>query len=191
MGEVKGKRVLGIVGSPRRSGNTEILVDEILRGAKEAGAKVEKVMLSDLEIGPCKACYACRTDGECIQVDDMQELLEKMKASQVWVLGTPVYWWGPTAQLKAFVDRWFAKAAGGEQKEFFEGRRVILAVPMGDANPKTGRHVVGMFTDALDYAGANLFRSILAPGVYNAGDVRKKPDILEEARQAGKDVTLS
>jgi len=180
-------RVLGIVGSPRQGGNTDILVDEILSGAREAGAEVEKIMLGDLAIAPCQACYACRKSGKCIQTDDMEDLLGKMKSSSVWVLGTPVYWWGPTAQLKAFVDRWFSKAFDPARKETFEDRRVILAVPMGDSDPATGRHVVGMFTDALGFVKAKLFASILAPGVYEAGDVSKNREILEQARRAGYD----
>jgi multimeric flavodoxin WrbA len=182
-----GKRVLAIVGSPRKGGNTDILVDEILAGAREAGAEVEKIMLADLNIGSCRACYACRPGGECALKDDMAGLFEKMKASQVWVLGTPVYWWGPSAQLKAFVDRWFAKASEPHEASLFEGRRVVLAVPLGDTDPATGRHVVGMFTDALDYVKAELFASLLAPGAYDSGDVRKYPDLLKQARKTGRD----
>jgi multimeric flavodoxin WrbA len=112
------KRMLGIVGSPRRGGNTEILVDEVLCGAEEAGALVEKVILSKLNIAPCRACDACRKTGQCAQRDDMPALLKKMERSQVWVLGTPVYWWGPTAQFKAFLDRWY----GTEYVMFTQGR---------------------------------------------------------------------
>ena len=100
------KRALGIVGSPRRGGNTETLVDAVLAGAAEAGAQVEKVILDELDVRPCRACNACRKTGACVQQDDMAGLLEQMQRSDVWVLGTPVYWWGPTAQFKAFLDRW-------------------------------------------------------------------------------------
>jgi multimeric flavodoxin WrbA len=179
------KRVLAIMGSPRRSGNTDILVDEILKGAEEAGAQTEKVVLGDLDVGPCRACYACRPGGVCVLSDDMQGLLEKMKASDVWVFGTPVYWWGPSAQLKAFVDRWFSQAGDEEHMQLFRNRRVILAVPMGDADPKTGRHVIGMFKDSLDYVGAELFASVLAPGAYDKGDVRSNGDAMKQAREAG------
>ena len=184
-------QVLGIVGSPRQGGNTDILVDEILKGAEQAGARTEKVMLAELAVAPCQACYACRSTGECVIRDDMADLIEKMKASQVWVIGTPVYWWGPTAQLKAFVDRWFALAGGGESSEVFKGRRVILAVPMGDTNAATGRHVVGMFTDALEYVKARLFASVLAPGAYEPGDVNKNQEVLKRARQAGHDAVAT
>jgi multimeric flavodoxin WrbA len=65
------KQVLGVVGSPRRGGNTEILVDEALAGAEEAGALVEKVLLGELDIAPCRACNACQKTGQCVQRDDV------------------------------------------------------------------------------------------------------------------------
>lgn len=178
-------RVFAVVGSPRRGGNTDILVDEILRGAKDAGAQVEKIMISDLDVAPCQACNACADTGECVQTDDMGSLFDKMKASQVWVLGTPVYWWGPSAQLKAFVDRWFSRGSEAHRKAVFEGKRVILAAPMGDTDRAVGRHLVGMFTDALAYVKAELFASILATGAYDAGDVRKNAAVLQEAYRTG------
>ena len=189
MHERRAGSVIGFVGSPRSGGNTDILVDEILSGAREAGATTTKVMLDDLTINPCKACYGCRPGGVCVQDDDMTGLFEKMQQAEVWVIGTPIYWWGPSAQLKAFVDRWFAKAGDKEEQErTFRGRRIVLALPMGDTNPKTGRHVVGMFTDALKYVGADLFDTVVAPGAYDAGDVRALTDIMEKARAAGKAV---
>ena len=85
------KHVLGIVGSPRRQGNTEILVDEVLAGAAENAALTHKVILSELDIAPCKACEVCTRTGKCVHQDDMSDLLTQMFESDVWVLGTPVY----------------------------------------------------------------------------------------------------
>ena len=133
-------RVLAIVGSPRRQGNTETLVDAVLAGAQEAGASVEKVLLRDLDIRPCLACDACQRTGACVQEDDMAALLAKMQTSKVWVLGTPVYWWGPTAQFKAFLDRWY----GSERKAIFPGKRVILTIPFQDTTAAAPRHTVGI-----------------------------------------------
>jgi NAD(P)H-dependent FMN reductase len=174
-------QVLGIVGSPRRGGNTEILVDEVLAGAKEAGALTEKVILNELDIAPCQACDACREAGQCAQQDDLAKLLEQMQRSQVWVLGTPVYWWGPTAQFKAFFDRWYG---AGQVK--FEGQRVILAIPLG-GGASLARHTVGMLTDALNYLRAEIAATVLAPGAYDLGAVRSHAAVLAAARRAGRE----
>jgi len=179
-------RVLGVVGSPRRGGNTDVLVDNVLKGARDAGATVEKVMLSDLQIAPCQACYSCETMGQCIHADDMEGLFEKLHASGVWVLGTPVYWWGPSAQMKAFMDRWFAKVRGRDKRDILSGHSVVLAVPMGDTDPGTARHVVGMFEDSLRFVKSEVVDSVLAPGAYDSGDVKKMPEVLEKARLAGE-----
>jgi multimeric flavodoxin WrbA len=179
--------VLGVVGSPRRQGNTELLVDEVLQGAAEAGAEVEKVLLTKLKITPCTACGACQETGECTFHDDMAALLDKMRQARVWVLGTPVYWWGPSAQFKTFLDRWYSKIFLPADREVFIGKRVILAIPLGDADAGVARHTVGMLTDALTYSRAELFATVVAPGVNDRGDVRKHPDVLAAARQAGRD----
>jgi multimeric flavodoxin WrbA len=175
------KRVIGIIGSPRRGGNTEILVDEVLAGAEEAGALIEKVILNELDIRPCQACDACQKTGKCAQQDDMSKLLEQMQRSQVWVLGTPVYWWGPTAQFKAFLDRWY-----GAKQVTFEGRRVILIIPLGGGTVSFARHTVGMLTDALNYLRSDLVATVLAPGVFGLGAVRRQADVLAMARRTGR-----
>ena len=176
--------VLGIVGSPRRGGNTETLVDEVLRGAEEAGAPVDKVILSQLDIAPCRACDACRRTGRCVQQDDMPTVMEQMMRSGVWVLGTPVYWWGPTAQFKAFLDRWYERAPVISQRE---GQRAILVIPFEDKDQGTARHVVGMLEDALAYLKLELFATVLAPGVLHRGDVREHSSVLALAYRAGQE----
>ncbi len=177
--------VLGIVGSPRVGGNTDILVEHILSGASEAGAHTEKIVLSKLTILPCESCEICRKTGKCKHNDDMSGLLEKMEQSSVWVLGTPVYWWGPTAQMKSFVDRWY-----GAKYQEFKGKDIILAIPSGGANESYSRHIVGMFSDIIDYIGLNLADIVLAPGVGSRGSIRQKQELLEEAHRIGHRVTL-
>lgn len=173
-------KILGIVGSPRRGGNTEILIDEVLRGAEEAGAVTEKVILNELDISPCQACNTCQKTNKCAQEDDMLILLDKMEHSHVWVLGTPVYWWGPTAQFKTFLDRWY-----GARNVTFEGRQVILVIPLG-GGASFARHTVGILTDVLHYLKIELLATVLAPGAGSLGAVRSRPDVLAEARRAGQ-----
>ncbi|MFX1571808.1 MAG: flavodoxin family protein [Promethearchaeota archaeon] len=174
-------RVLGIVGSPRIGGNTDILVDQVLAGAEEAGVSVEKVILNKLDINPCQACNSCYKTGQCVQKDDMIPLLDKMELSQLWVLGTPIYWWGPTAQFKAFLDRWYCP-----KHQEFKGKGVILVIPLGGGHERYARHTVGLLTDVLNYLNMELVDTVLAPGFNRRGEVKNNSNLLKKAYNAGK-----
>lgn len=113
----------------------------------------------------------------------MEALLERMEGSDVWVLGTPVYWWGPTAQFKAFLDRWY----GAGKVVRFRDRGVILVVTLGDGNVRTARHTVGMLEDALAYVRARVLARVIAPGVMDPGDVLRRPEVLAVALRAGRE----
>lgn len=98
-------KVLGIVCSPRRGGNTEILVDEVLASAKELGAEVELMTIADKNITPCDGCASCVKTGKCRIEDDMQEVYTKLLEADGIIFGTPVYFWSVTAQAKTLIDR--------------------------------------------------------------------------------------
>ncbi|MFX1566832.1 MAG: flavodoxin family protein [Promethearchaeota archaeon] len=183
MVELTKSQVLGIVGSPRKGGNTEILVDEVLSGAEKAGALIKKVILNKLNINPCQACNSCYKTGNCIHNDDMLELLEKMMLSDIWVLGTPIYWWGPTAQFKLFLDRWYCP-----KHQEFKGKQIILVIPFEGGHPKYARHTIGILTDVLNYLDMQLVDTILAPGVGKRGAVREKSNIMKKAYEVGQKV---
>ena len=177
-----GAKVLAVMGSPRKGGNTDALIDAVLEGAAAAGAATEKVILSDLRIGPCRGCNACAEKGRCVQEDDMHALAAKMKEASVWIFGTPVYWWGPTAWFKAFMDRWY----GVIRSVPFKGKKVVLAIPLGDSDEATAEHTRGMLETALRYTGAEIVATVLAPGVGDRGDVARKPGLLDKARETGR-----
>jgi hypothetical protein len=118
-----------------------------------------------------------------VQQDDMHALLEQMEQSQLWVLGTPVYYSGPTAQFKAFVDRWY----GAGKAVAFETKRVILTIPLGSGSAYDARHTVGMLEDALAWQRSELFATILASGVLERGAVRERFDTLAEAHRVGRE----
>jgi len=176
-------KILVINGSPRKGGNTETLLNAMTTGAQEAGATISNVELRSLDVSPCRACDACKKTGKCIQKDDMHDLISKMEECDVWILGTPVYWWSVTAQLKAFIDRWY-----GINREVFKNRRAVLVIPLESSNPKTAQHVLGMFDDIFDYLGMNQIGTILAPGVHERGEVKKRSDIVKEAIELGKSI---
>jgi len=185
--------ILGIVGSPREGGNTDTLVTEVLRGAEEAGARSHKLFVGRYKIAPCTACGGCVKTGRCVSRDGMDDLLPLMGRHQVWVLGTPVYWWGATAQMKLFIDRWFAPWANPKTREVFSHRVAVVVTPLGDADAAVARHTTGMFGDIFAFLGVPIAATVVAPEVGGSGieagaDVLKRPEIMKAAHDAGRTV---
>lgn len=178
------KSILVISSSPRKGGNSDILCDEFIRGAVEAGNKAEKIFLREKKIGYCIACDYCKeNDGECSQNDDMAEILEKMIAADVIVLATPVYFYTMDAQLKTLIDRCVARYTEITDKEFYF---IITAADTVKANMQKTIDGLRGFTDmCLD--GAVEKGIILGTGAWQAGDIRSTPAV-SKAYALGKAV---
>lgn len=114
------KKVLILSGSPRKGGNSDLLCDEFMRGAKESGNQVMKINVAEKNVDYCKACYYCKkSGGECIIKDDMAEILDAIIKADVIVLSSPVYFYSIAAQLKAVIDRTVARWLEVKNKEFY------------------------------------------------------------------------
>ena len=110
------KKVLILLGSPRKKGNSAILAQEIAKGAEAAGAEVESLYIHGMDIKPCQACWVCQNpDSEgCAIKDDMQTVFPKLIEADSWVIATPVHWFNMSTQTKLWMDRCFALAKYGE-----------------------------------------------------------------------------
>ena len=98
-------KIIGIVGSPRKDGNTAYLVKTALKSAEDAGADTELINITSMDIEPCIACDICKTMGECGIYDDMRTIMEKLMDADGIILGSPVYFGGVTSQMKMLMDR--------------------------------------------------------------------------------------
>ena len=112
-------KVLAISSSPRKGGNSDLLVDQFLKGAEEAGHTTEKVRFDNLTIWPCKACDYCKTNVRCSHIDDMMKIQYQMLQADVIVLATPVYFFSMSGQLKVMIDRCRPKYAEMKDKQFY------------------------------------------------------------------------
>jgi len=186
-------KVLGLFGSPRQGGNTDLLLEEMLKGAQSQGAKIEKIFLSEYDISGCRECRSCEATGNCVIQDQMQEIYPRLMAADYIILASPIFFYGVTAQAKRMIDRcqalwaqkyvlkktsmaekekvkrkgWFLSVGGSRGARVFEG--AIL----------TARY----FFDALNvqYAGELTFRKVDAKGF-----IKKHPTALKEAFEAGR-----
>jgi multimeric flavodoxin WrbA len=177
--------ILAVVGSPRQGGNTEILVSKIAEGATAGGAQVEVVRLSSLHIQDCDGCHACWRGRLCSKNDDMRPMYPKIAAAETIVFGTPVYWYGPTALMKAFVDRFVYFNCEGN-RPMVRGKRAAVAVVLEETREDTWRPVVEFFQRSLTYLEMELAETIVVGGVGAKGAIRGQPDRLEEAYQLGR-----
>ena len=98
-------KVLAISGSPRKNGNTALLLSKALEGAQEAGAETELFSVAGKDLRGCDGCWACVKTGKCHLKDDLEPLYGLMQEADGIIFGTPIYFWGMTAQMKAIIDR--------------------------------------------------------------------------------------
>jgi multimeric flavodoxin WrbA len=178
-------RILGVVGSPRKKGNTHLLVSRILEGAREKGALTEILFLSDLHIRECDGCHVCWKGKKCTKKDDMNKVYPKIIQGDVIVFGTPVYWYGPTALMKCFIDR-FVFFNCPENRAKIKGKSAVVAVPFEEENPKTAGLLVKFFKKSIQYLEMKLIGVILVPGVSKRGDILAKKDLLDRGYRLGK-----
>lgn len=174
------KRILVLL-SGRNDGSTNALCDEFINGANEVGSHVEKILVNDKNINYCLGCRACKlNEGICIHKDDMIEILEKIISSDIIVFASPVYFYSFNAQMKAIMDRTYAKLESIKDKEAY-------LIVTGAAPTKNYMNtIVESFRKYID-----CFENIEVKGIiYGCGaiekDFLKGKDVIKEAYDMGK-----
>jgi multimeric flavodoxin WrbA len=185
-------KVLGIMGSPRRQGNTEILLDKALEGAKEAGAEVEKVLASKLKISPCLEIYACFKDGNCAIKDDMQSLYKKLLEADHIIFASPIFFYGITSQAKAVIDRcqalWARRHVLGMGKEDKRKRKGVFISVGATRGAKLFDGAVLTVKYFFDAIGVKYSGDLLVRGVDNKGQIKEHSEALEGAFRLGQEL---
>lgn len=185
-------KVLGINGSPRIGGNTDMLLDRIMEGARQKGAETEKILLNELKFSPCLECENMPDDKACIVQDDMQQVYKKIKDADSLVLASPIFFGSLSAQTKMMVDRFqclwrekyilkkdigfkkikgaFVSVEGSDRKDFFENAKAIVKNLFAAIN--------------VDYKD-----ELFCPGVDERASILKHPDCLKKAFELGARLT--
>ena len=185
------RKILILKGSPREKGNSAFLADQIAAGAENAGAAVESIYLHSMDIRPCDACDICQETGEgCIIQDDMTTLYPKLRAADVIVIASPVYWFTLSAQTKLCIDRWYALES--PQGNALTGKEFALVLSYGDTDPYTsgGINAIRTFQDMCRYLRASI-AGILYGTASKAGEIQSQSDLMERAFQMGQKIGRS
>jgi len=172
--------ILALIGSPRKGSNTDILVDEILKGSKKAGHTSKKIYLYDFRISPCIDCRVCKKGKFiCPIKDGMKQIYPKMEESDLIIFGTPNYWYGPTGTMKLLVDR--MRPFGVNRK--MEGKKWVLVTPAAEG-PRACGPLVQMFQLSFDYLGMKFAGKVLVKA-YEKGEITKNQRELKMAYKLG------
>ncbi len=184
--------ILGIYGSPRQGGNSDQLLDLVLEGAGEAGADIDRVYVRELDLSGCQECGGCDETGTCVIQDDMQDVYDRLDWADTIVIGTPVFFYGPPAKLKALIDRgqamWSRRMLNkspAQRKTYDSGTGYLVGVgaTKGPNLFEGVKLTAKYFFDALDMAFEDglYFRGLEGPEA-----VASSPEIHRQAREFGR-----
>jgi multimeric flavodoxin WrbA len=181
--------ILGVLGSPRLGGNSDVLLDRALDGAKSVGSDAEKIVLFKRKIAGCLNCEKCNETGICVVRDDMPEIHQKILDADAIIHSCPVYFWAMTAQMKAYLDRWCAFFDADWQwhkayKPKMKRKRIGLITVCGDTNVSTADPIVHSFKTTADFTGMSWIGTVMASA--NArGEIAGNKAALQEAYDLG------
>ena len=190
-------KILAIYGSPRRQGNTALLLDQAVQGALDAGGQVEKLVLRDLKMSPCLEIYGCKETGRCVIQDDFQEVHDQLLACEGLILASPIFFYTVSAHTKILMDRcqalwvkkyWIDKVQYGQWEPKRKGLFISLGATQGKKLFEGPLLTVKYFFDVLDM---ELWKSLLYRGLDSEGEVSGHPDYLQEAYEAGRELALA
>ena len=174
------KKILLVSASPRKDGNSDLLCNEFMRGAKEAGHDAEKIRLAEKNINYCTGCCSCiGNQGACVQRDDMNDIFPKLLAADILVLATPVYFRSMNGQMKTFLDRMCPIYTRIRNKEIY----YIIAAAGGSLPVESTVESFKVFTGCLSNIKEKGVVSIT--GVWDAGGVKGSP-AMDQAYAMGK-----
>lgn len=178
------KNALIVIGSPRKSGNTNAMAEILIEELNYSDIEVSIVFLNDNKFCGCIDCRACKK-GElvCTIKDDMQELYRKIEDANVLVFGTPIYWFGPTAQMKTMLDRF--RPYFGNKK--LNGKEAYLLLPAGSGHGDCDL-TTEMFKRSFDALGVHL-KGVVTAKAYDEGDVLKDHKILANLKNIAKQIS--
>ena len=189
-------KVIGFNSSPRKGANTATLVDAVLKGAAEKGAETRMVNLNELNIHGCQGCGACKKKaGTCAFKDDLTPLLEEIKDVDAIVLGSPIYWFRVSAQLKMLIDRFYCYLGQeidpntGEKSGFFTfpmGKKFVVVTSQGDEIPEMYQQTLDWLNMVVSIMGSSSTEFITHCGSEDEKDSAvKNAELMAKAKAAG------
>lgn len=189
----KKRYILGISSSPRYGGNTDVLLDAALAGARSSGASTEKIILNCLDFKPCQECGGCDDTGVCVIPDDMRMVYKKVSNADGIIMASPVFFGSLTAQAKAMIDRfecaWIAKYILKKRFSRKDRKGVFLCASACNKRKffNNALSIVKNFFATIDVKFSG---SLFCPGVDEEGSVTERKNAINKAFDLGRKVAL-
>lgn len=189
-------KIVGFVGSPRKKGNTTSIVNEVLRGAAEAGAETKIFNINELGIRGCQACYKCQTpEGKCVQTDGMAPLYDEIFNADAVVFGTPVFMFQITGQMKTFIDRLFAllylkDGQPGAFRNKIRGKRAVTVYSQGQPETAAFASSFDLHEGVLGFLGFKVEGRIVAGGMSGMNSANDSQSVMDKAYAKGVDLAM-
>ena len=187
-------KIIGIVGSQRKKGNTSTLVQQALKPFKEQGAETELIFLGDYEIKSCNGCEGCKKTFKCVIEDDMQKIHPLILDADGVILGSPTYFYNVSADMKAFLDRCYCFEVFDEDDcsvwmgiNEVLGRKYAAVIAVCEQyNDEDMGCTAEVMRKSLEGLGCRVVDTIKAFGFFKAGQVLQSEKIMAQARRAGE-----
>src|ERR1035437_2805621 len=179
-------KVTGIVGSPRKNGNTNTLVQQVLEGAVETGAKTRTFLLNEMKYSGCQACDYCKSHEKCKLEDDFGELLKELAEADGVVFGAPIYFSQFSGQMRLFLDRCYSLVNSDYSTRLPYGKKAIIVVAQGETDPAAYKGVYEEFRDEISrFMGMDVKATLVSAGYHTPGEVKNDVELMKKARTAG------
>ncbi len=178
-------KVVGFVGSPRKNGNTDVLVQQALDGASESGADVEKFYINDMDFKGCQGCNYCREVDACKLNDEMEKAYDALRNADGFVFGSPIYFFQFTGQMRQFIDRCFALINPDFTPRIDAGKKAVIVGAQGNPEPDAFKSTFDEFSQVLQMFGMDVKGTFVDSGHHVPGGVKENTELMAQVKTAG------
>ncbi len=179
-------KVIGFVGSPRKNGNIDVLVQQVLQGASAAEAETKIFYLNELDFKGCQGCNFCKVNNRCGLQDDMTSLYDEIANAGAIVIGSPVYIGQVSGQTKLFLDRWYAFMNPDFSTRLEKGKKAALIFSQANPNAEHFGKSFASLAELLGLSGMEIQDTLVASGVREAGVVAGDKALMQKAQALGE-----
>jgi len=187
-------KMICLNGSPLKDGNTATMIRVFSETAAELGADVETIHLNELTYRGCQSCMRCKGETEyCTVEDDLTNVLESVRESDVLVMGSPIYFGEVSSQLKGFIDRTFSFlnpgfTAGNNPSRLAPGKSLVVILPQGAPDASSFNDVYPRYAGFFKYFGYEHRYELRGCGLGDPDDASKHTDLLENVRNVDREI---